>query len=168
MSWFFPDAARRLGRTRRLFDMRLRQLLPQEATYTVDGHGGGALWTLPGEWSLGTLETLRMAMALAPALGRRIATVASGVEEIEKLHPTEPHHYLAVLGTEPARQGEGLGSALIEPVLQICDRDEVPAYLESSKERNIAFYARHGFRVTGELRLPDGPIVWPMWRDPRP
>ena len=62
----------------------------------------------------------------------------------------------------------GIGSALIQPILDVCDRDEVPAYLESSKERNIDFYARHGFRVTDELALPDGPPVWPMWRDPRP
>ena len=45
---------------------------------------------------------------------------------------------------------------------------EIPAYLESSKERNIAFYARHGFRVTREVTLPKGPPVWLMWRDPRP
>ena len=76
-------------------------------------------------------------------------------EVIERAHPRDPHYYLAVLGTDPDEQGRGIGSALIQPVLETCDRDEVPAYLESSKERNIDFYARHGFRVTDELVLPD-------------
>ena len=52
-------------------------------------------------------------------------------------------------------------------MLRSCDEDGVAAYLESSKERNIAFYARHGFRVTEEVRMPKGPPVWLMWRDPR-
>ena len=55
------------------------------------------------------------------------------------------------------------------PVLERCDDEGVPAYLESSKEKNVPYYERHGFRVTGELRLPkDGPPLWAMWRDPKP
>jgi hypothetical protein len=53
-------------------------------------------------------------------------------------------------------------------VLEECDRDGIGAYLESSKESNIDYYARFGFRVTGTIRLPRGPLFWPMWRDPRP
>jgi ribosomal protein S18 acetylase RimI-like enzyme len=168
MSWFFPDLKRRLAQNRRFFAMRLRQLLPQEETYTVDGHGAAAIWAIPERAHLTFLETARMSVVLAPAIGRRGPTILRGVEMIEKAHPTNPHYYLAVLGTEPELQGQGLGSALMQPVLDACDRDEVPAYLESSKERNIAFYARHGFRVTGEMNLPSGPTAWSMWRDPRP
>jgi hypothetical protein len=52
-------------------------------------------------------------------------------------------------------------------VLERCDRDGVPAYLESSKERNVVLYERHGFRVVEQLRLPkDGPPIWRMWREP--
>jgi hypothetical protein len=58
-------------------------------------------------------------------------------------------------------------TAALGPVLERCDADGVGAYLESSKERNIDFSARHGFRVMSELRLPRGSRVWPMWRDPR-
>ena len=57
---------------------------------------------------------------------------------------------------------------LMQPVLETCDRNEIPAYLESSKERNVAFYSRHGFKVTQEITLPKGPPIWLMWRDPRP
>jgi N-acetylglutamate synthase-like GNAT family acetyltransferase len=94
--------------------------------------------------------------------------VLRGLRAVEALHPAEPHWYLAVLGIEPERQGEGNGGALIQPVLEDCDRQEVPAYLETARERNVDFYTRHGFRVTDELELPDGPPVWLMWRDPRP
>jgi GNAT superfamily N-acetyltransferase len=94
--------------------------------------------------------------------------VARGLLGIERRHPPDPPHwYLAILGTEPAAQGQGLGSAMLGPVLEECDRDGVAAYLESSKDRNLAFYGRHGFQVTEEWRLPRGPRVWGMWREPR-
>jgi ribosomal protein S18 acetylase RimI-like enzyme len=91
-----------------------------------------------------------------------------GFSAIERHHPEEPHHYLAVLGTDPSAQGQGLGTAVMRPVLEMCDADGVPAYLESSKERNVAYYARHGFRVRQELDVPGGgPRIWLMWREPQ-
>jgi ribosomal protein S18 acetylase RimI-like enzyme len=97
-----------------------------------------------------------------------MATAVQSVSAIERVHPTEAHWYLAVVGTEPAHQHQGVGSALLAPVLERCDRDFVPAYLESSREDNLAFYHRLGFEVTSPVDLPAaGPRVWPMWRDPR-
>jgi GNAT superfamily N-acetyltransferase len=87
---------------------------------------------------------------------------------VERQHPRSAHWYLAVLGTDPVHQGKGIGSALLAPVLERCDHEGIGAYLESSKNSNIPFYRRHGFEVTGEIPLPGGPSVWPMWRDPRP
>ena len=73
-----------------------------------------------------------------------------------------------MLGTEPASQGKGIGSALMQPILDRCDSEGLPAYLESSKDTNIPFYSRHGFEVTGEIKIgKDGPMVWPMWRTPK-
>ena len=86
---------------------------------------------------------------------------------VEARHPSLPHYYLGGLGTDPQWQGRGLGSAVLGPVLEICDRDGVPAYLESSKETNIGFYVRHGFEVTDEVSVPDGSVrLWLMWRKP--
>jgi hypothetical protein len=47
------------------------------------------------------------------------------------------------------------------------DADRMPAYLESSNQRNLAFYGRHGFEMTSEVVIPSGPRVWPMWREGR-
>jgi len=79
-------------------------------------------------------------------------------------HPAQPHYYLFLLGTRPRWQGRGLGSSLIAPVLNRCDQDRVPAYLEATSERNVPLYRRHGFEVTTEIQIPGGPTVWPMWR----
>lgn len=166
MSWMFPRDDRRPQALERFFAIRTRQLIDQEQIYTTDDVAGGALWTLPDRWHMGVRDVLGLA-SIMPALGSRLVRVLRGLSLVENRHPKTPRHfYLPTLGTDPARQGEGIGSALMAPVLAMCDSEGVGAYLESSKERNIAFYARHGFRVTEEVRMPKGPPVWLMWRDP--
>lgn len=167
MSWVFRHDRGRVAWNRRFFRFRLRTMLGQEGVWTTEDRAGAALWAAPERWRLGLRETLGL-LRFLPATGRRTADLLRGLSLIEARHPETPHWYLAVLGTDPSRQGEGIGSRLLQPVLEACDADEVPAYLESSKEENVAFYARHGFRVTDEMRLPDGPPVWLMWREPRP
>jgi hypothetical protein len=51
--------------------------------------------------------------------------------------------------------------------LAIADKESLPAYLESSKEKNIPIYASFGFEVTGEIRIKNGPVIFPMWRKAR-
>ncbi|MFI2414582.1 GNAT family N-acetyltransferase [Streptomyces sp. NPDC018947] len=86
------------------------------------------------------------------------------------IHPSDrAHEYLWMIGVAPHRQGEGLGTALIAAVLDRCDREGRPAYLEASSARSRVLYERLGFVDTGRpLDLPDGPRMWPMWRDPQP
>lgn len=96
------------------------------------------------------------------------------VEQIGRLtagvHPEgRAHAYLWMIGVAPERQGQGLGRALIESVLDRCDREGLAAYLEASNARSRALYERLGFEPEGSpLDLPGGPRMWPMWREPRP
>ena len=167
-TWLFPDDGRRLEQSRKYFAGRARTLIKQDEVYTVDGADAAAMWARPGEWHDPPIDVLRQFVHLVPALGRRIPRSLAGLRVIEERHPRAPHWYLSVLGTEPERQGQGLGSAVMQPVLDECDRLEIPAYLETGTERNVAFYTRHGFKVTEEIQMPDGPPMWLMWRDPRP
>ena len=86
---------------------------------------------------------------------------------MESKFPEPPHAHLVFIGTEPERQGEGVGSLLLRQTLPRLDRDGVPAYLEASTLRSRALYLRHGFVDMDEMRMPDGgPTLWRMWRDP--
>jgi GNAT superfamily N-acetyltransferase len=164
-----PDALRQ-GMLERFHGTRLRQMLVEEEIWTTTDLACAALWAPPKRWRMTLRQDAAFARCLLhPRLIARLPLVATGLYGIERRHPAGPAHwYLAVLGTDPSSQGRGLGSAILGPVLERCDTDGMAAYLESSKERNIDFYARQGFRVTRELHLPRGPTVWAMWRDPRP
>ena len=72
------------------------------------------------------------------------------------------------LAADLDRQGQGIGSACMRPILERADAEAMPCYLESSCERNVPLYERNGFRVTEVVDLPDdGPAIWLMWRAPR-
>ncbi len=167
-SFTFPAERRRVRALPRFFALELRhQYMSDAEVYTNEDLTGAALWSPPGKPRPG-LGALIGLLPMVPYLGMRVGKVLRMLTSIEARHPREPHFYLGVLGTEPAHQGRGIGSALLEPVLSRCDLEGIPAYLESSKERNVPFYARHGFAVTEELDVPGGgPRLWLMWREPR-
>lgn len=88
------------------------------------------------------------------------------LRDLEDAHPAEPHWYLAHLATRPNHQGRGVGTALVRFGLDRCDRERLPAYLESSNPARVSFYHRFGFEVIDRVTAGDGPTVMLMWRDP--
>jgi len=86
------------------------------------------------------------------------------MELLSETHPHEPCWYLNFIGVAPDHQGRERGSALLRAALDRADRDGVRAYLGATSEQNRRLYEGHGFVATAELRLPDGPSLWAMWR----
>lgn len=168
-NWIVAQDKRRARRIYDFMDAGMRLSEPHNEVYTTEGVEGGALWSPPGKWKTGILDQVRLLPLMVRATGlRNLAGRFGGFNMVEKHHPNEPHWYLLALGVEPDLQGRGIGSKLMAPVLEMCDRDRTPAYLESSKERNVPLYERHGFKVTERLELPKGgPPIWLMWRDPQ-
>lgn len=148
-----------------------------EATVQHRGHGdvlvdddlrGAAVWTPPNRWKSTLGENLALAVPSVRLFRGRTFRALAALSAIEGVHPRAPDHwYLAILGTHPAHQGHGVGGALIAAVTDRCDAEGVAAYLESSKEENVALYARHGFVAGDEVPVKNGPSVWPMWREPK-
>ena len=143
--------------------------LPFGGCYTTEDHSGAAVWAPAGKPLLTGVRAMLTMVPVLPFVWKNLTTTLRLLDTVESMHPHEPHWYLASLGTAPERQGQGIGSALLQPVLAHCDAEGLPCYLESSKERNVPFYGRHGFEVVTELQLgPHGPRMWTMWRQPRP
>lgn len=170
--WVFPGAEYRRVTHHRLMAAFTDATLADGRVDLVEDGSACALWLSvpaqdPGHGGAAEGEDefaeLRRAVDADNERVEMIGRLTAGI------HPQgRTHEYLWMIGVAPGRQGEGLGTALIGSVLDRCDREGRAAYLEASSERSAVLYRRLGFEHLGEpLRLPDGPLMYPMWREPR-
>jgi GNAT superfamily N-acetyltransferase len=134
------------------------------SAYYIGNYSGAALWLPPN-----VHPDVDQIMELLKNTGSDEAKM-DGPEVFSKMgsyHPKEPHWYLPLRGVDPFYHGKGLGSELMRHTLAVCDQDNKPAYLESSTQKNIPFYERHGFKVLGTIQVNTSPIIYPMLRKPR-
>jgi len=93
-------------------------------------------------------------------------THLSGLQD--EAHPSEPHHYLWVVGVRSDAQGQGLGTRMLSHHLAVLDELQMPAYLENSNEANFGFYERLGFKQINTIEIEKGGLyLWGMWREPQ-
>ncbi len=171
INWMVRQDRHRSAAIRLFFDVLIKtEYLQHRECYLLGDRSGATVWLPPNvEEDAGLWQTLRQLPAMIRVFRWRGLKRALGVHSLlEERHPKTPHYYLFAIGTDPQKRGQGIGSRLMRPMMERCDRENVPAYLENSKERNLPFYERHGFQVVDELVLPGGgPPIWPMWREPR-
>lgn len=162
----FPEDATRVGRmTAMMRAMIGRAYLRLGETWMVEG--AGAVWAPPGRRHVSIARQVSLVPRLAWLLRSKVATAWKMFGIMEGRAPREPHWYLSTLGVDPARQGQGLGVAVVRPVLEICDRDRVLAWLESTNPRNHGFYRRLGFEVAEQVPMAGGPTFTFFARRPR-
>jgi ribosomal protein S18 acetylase RimI-like enzyme len=166
MRWAIPSATRRARVDRPLFELFVRAFQPLGETYTAANGAGAALWAPPGTQAVPEDEADAFAAQIEEIAGPDAPRFFELMELMDEHHPHTPQYYLQLLGVDPDHQGRGIGSALLDAVLTRADREGVPAYLEATNERNAKLYEKHGFVATGTLALPDGPPLYPMWREP--
>ncbi|WP_128801944.1 MULTISPECIES: GNAT family N-acetyltransferase [unclassified Streptomyces] len=173
--WVFPGAEYRRKNHHKLMAAFTDIVLDEGRIDITEDDSACALWvSVPAGEHGGADEDKEEAED--EGFARLRESIDPGNERIEligrltaEVHPAgRAHEYLWMIGVTPERQGEGLGTALVRHVLDRCDGEGLAAYLEASNARSRDLYRRLGFEVSGKpLDLPDGPQMWPMWRDPR-
>jgi GNAT superfamily N-acetyltransferase len=159
--WMFPE----LAEYRRDFPAFVMafggEAFAHGTAWQLDDLGAVSLWLPPGAQTDGEAIGRVFTESVAPEKQEELAAVAA---QMDGLHPVEPHWYLPWLAVDPARQGKGLGAALLEECLARVDDERAPAYLETPNPRTVPFYERHGFEVTGVAAAGSCPPVTTMRR----
>lgn len=174
MEYIFPDAARRRRALPWFMGLGARYGHRWGEVHVTPGAiGGAAVWLPPGETIMTPLRMVQGGLLAAPfrigmSAVMRFLAVTNATESLHKQDVPAQHWYLFILGVDPPRQRQGLGSALLQPVLRRADASRLPCYLETDKPDDVIFYEKHGFAVVRELMLPKGgPTMWTMVRQPR-
>ncbi len=171
--FLFPDDQQRLRSLHIIHRTVIRHPGPGALIRTArdaqDHIVGLALWIPTGRYPLSAMSQLSHLPGSLRAFYRRRGALQIGVaysRATAPLHPKEPHWYLWVLMTEPAHQGRGIGTALMNDGMARIDAEGVGTYLETNNVANVAFYERFGFTRRSTVQpVPDGPPLFTMWRD---
>ncbi len=171
MRYVLPNDARRARLLPWNFSVLVRYCFPYGEVHTTTNLDGVACWLPPGSSMTNVWGMLRSGMMLAPLrLGpvafSRSMVLSAYMDAMRGRTVPVPHWYLSAIGVEPSRQGRGIGGALLDPVLARADANRLPCYLETQTERNVEFYEKRGFKVSGASTIR-GLRVWAMLRTPR-
>jgi GNAT superfamily N-acetyltransferase len=168
-SWAFPED----GRAQRLH--RWAEVCAGLAgvdagtTWVTDDCASAAAWTAPGAPPPAADLQAVLDRDLPKVFGSRHRVVLASELLAAPGKPEEPHWWLDAIGTRPAARHAGLGAAVLQPVLDRCDAEGVPAALSTYTSTAVRWLGRFGFAVTHSTRtavdheLP----VWTMVRRPR-
>lgn len=87
---------------------------------------------------------------------------------------TDPrgYYFLNIMVVLPEAQGRGIGKKLVTIVTDKADAEQMPCYLESSKDKpNIQIYERMGFTFAKRMDCDDDGVVCKLFcmvREPKP
>jgi GNAT superfamily N-acetyltransferase len=169
-SWAFRDAERRREHYRVWWGLLIKEAMrfDHPAVTVTDRVEAAAVWIPPGESELSPESESRVPALLRELIGDDTDRVLPLLDLFEEARPSEPHHYLTLLGVREDQRGHGIGMRLLANNLEATsDTDGIPAYLESSNAANDHRYEALGFRRIGEFRTPDDAVVvGTFWRDP--
>jgi GNAT superfamily N-acetyltransferase len=168
--WLIPDPASRAEIFPGFFRVLLDWAAAAGTVTTTPGRDAAALW-IPAA-SDPPVPPDDYPERIAAVTGSWLPRFEAFDATMEDNHPAgAAHEWLAIIGVHPARQGRGLGSALLRARHDVLDHTGTGAYLEAASPGARDLYLRHGYalRSGAPFRLPDGgPPMWPMWRNPRP
>lgn len=139
-------AAGRARRIRALMDYSIETCHRFGRIYLSDDRVACALVLYPDLKHISPATLLLDLGLVARCIGlRRLRPTLQREARIKARHPATPFTYLWFIGVDPAVQGHGHGSRLLQTVLDDSSELGRPVCLETSTEANLPWYRAFGF-----------------------
>lgn len=172
--YLFPVDAERPSGLADFFARNLRTHLPHRCTYVACSASGELLATVtlrpPEGISISALTMVRrgllpFALAHGRSAVRRLFWLKATYDALEqRATQSAPHWYVHMMAVRPESQGRGLGSELLDHVLERARASVHPTVLTTHLSRNVVFYQRAGFELLEESLLsPPGDRPYTVW-----
>ena len=172
-AYVFPDAAERAARSPAHFAPLLRYgMLFGEVLTTQDKPLGAVVWLPPETWEVTPERATATGLddlpnVLGEEAAERFFSVLGAIDPYHHRDVPPAHWYVMVVGVAPEARGQGLGRALLEPIMNRADASGLPCYLETAQPNNVAFYEYLGFKKIVEVVEPQSRLrLWTFRRDP--
>lgn len=167
--YLLPQPGPRMIWLKRFAAATIKMVSGLDECYVTDEQSSGAMILVPpGHYPLPAAKVAPFAARMVSmTFGCRVATgkMAGAMKvlaRMEKHHPKYANWYLMQLGVDPESQGRGLGRLMMNELVARAERERIPVYLETTNEKNLAFYRHFGFELIDEIKYDNVPPVWCM------
>jgi ribosomal protein S18 acetylase RimI-like enzyme len=164
-TWCLPTEAGRWEKVRLFFEMMINHGLRYgRVNVTSDECEGIVHYLLPGTikdttWRWIRCGGLKTLLAWGQASMKRLDTISTEVDSIRLANVSEPHYYIMQIAVNPLLQGKGYGRALLTHILDRCDSENRPCYLETFKSVNVEIYKHFGFHLAEQRPVPGSELM---------
>ena len=166
---YFPDSKRRKQRMSWYMEKTLNCAIHYGEVFVTSDYSGIMFILSPCHTRLTNKEFIKNGFLFIPfVMGFRNYAKSNECEKFvadthERLLNGKKHYYLWGLATNPNVQRKGVGSALLKALIDKADVENMPVYLETHDEKNVAYYERFGFRLIHKDTIPKhGLDIWCM------
>ncbi len=172
-SYFFPDPEERKKKLPPFYEYRIGQAVRYGTVYATSPNLEGIAAWLPSDlseipmWKMMLTGGFKLFRKMGSQVTSKMMTVRDFVESKTIKNAGDKYLHLEMLAVEPKLQGMGYAKKLLDPMFNRLDSENLPCFLETSTEKNVALYQYFGFEVVEESTIPGTDVpFWDMLRQP--
>jgi hypothetical protein len=154
VNYIIPQDKKRIKRIRALMDYSFEVCYLFGDVFISDDNNACALIVYPDKKKTSLKSILLDVKLIIQCVGfKNIKKTLSREALIQKIQPKEIMTYLWFIGVNLAEQNKGIGSRLLQEIIQQSIQNNRPIYLETSTIKNLPWYGKFGFKVYSEQDL---------------
>ena len=154
VNYIIKQDSKRAKRIRALMDYSFEICTAFGDVFISDDNKACALIVYPDKKKATLKSTLLDIKLILKAVGLgNISKTVKREKLISSIQPKIQMAYLWFIGVDPGEQGGGIGSKLLQEIIDYSNNNNRPIYLETSTIKNLPWYDKFGFEVYNEQDL---------------